>query len=290
MTFWMIIFLLVVLAVAGLLIPLLRQPKALPDAERNAQNIQIAREQLAELERMNAAGELDSAEYQTRKEELEKSLLVDLQADNAAPPASGKKLPPQLTAIVVGIFVPLTAFGLYAWLGTPEALQVSSQQVQELPSDHPPMNGNQQQAPDIGKMVEGLRKKLEANPNNPEGWNMLGRSYMNMERFADAAQAYRKLHEMQPEDVGVMLLLADALAMSNDGKVTGEAEQLALKALAQEPTNVTALWLSGLGAAEKGDKTKALEYLKTLLPLLADSPAEQAEVRNLIQQTETPTP
>lgn len=288
MTFWMIIFLLVVLAVTGLLIPLLRKPKARTDAERDTQNIQIAREQLAELERMNAAGEFDAAEYQTSKEELEKSLLADLQTDGTAP--SGKSIPPYVTAITVGLFVPVAAFGLYAWLGTPEALQTAAQQAQELPPDHPPMGGNMQQAPDIGKMVEGLRKKLEAAPNNPEGWNMLGRSYMNMERFADAAIAYRKLHEMQPEDVGVMLLLADALAMSDDGKVTGEAEQLALKALAKEPENVTALWLSGLGASEKGDKAKALEHWKKLLPMLDDSPEEQAEVQQLIKQMEETAP
>ncbi|EIJ33846.1 c-type cytochrome biogenesis protein CcmI [Thiothrix nivea] len=284
MTFWMIIFLLVVLAVAGLVIPLLRQPKTQQDSERNAQNIRIAREQLAELERMNAAGELDATEYQASKDELEKALLIDLQQDNT--PASRKTISPQMTAIVTGLFVPIAAFALYGWLGTPEALQSTAQQAQELPPDHPPMTGGMQQAPDINKMVEGLRKKLEANPNNPDGWNMLGRSYMNMERFTEAADAYRKLYELQPEDAGVMLLLADALAMSNDGKVTDEGEQLALKALAKEPENVTALWLAGLGASEKGDKAKALEHWKKLLPMLDDSPEEQAEVQGLIQQIE----
>jgi cytochrome c-type biogenesis protein CcmH len=285
MTFWMITFLLVVLAVAGLLIPLLRTPKTRQDAERNAQNVQIAREQLAELERMNAAGELDTAEYQTTKAELEISLLDNLQADNA-PAVNRKHLPPHLTAIAVGIFVPVAAFALYGWLGTPEALQPLAQAQDELPPDHPPMGDSTQKPPDIGKMVEGLRKKLETAPNNPQGWNMLGRSYMNMERYPEAAQAYRKLHEIQPDDVGVMLLLADALAMSDDGKVTGEAETLALKALAKAPENITALWLAGLGASEKGDKAKALGHWKTLLPLLDGSPEEQAEVQQLIKQME----
>ncbi len=288
MTFWMIIFLLVVLAVAGLVIPLLRQPKVQQGSERNAQNIRIAREQLADLERMNAAGELDATEYQSSKDELEKALLTDLQQDNT--PASRTTVSPHMTAIVTGLFVPVAAFALYGWLGTPEALQSTAQQAQELPPDHPPMTGGMQQAPDVNKMVEGLRKKLEANPNNPDGWNMLGRSYMNMERFTEAADAYRKLHELQPEDAGVMLLLADALAMSNDGKVTDEGEQLALKALAKEPENVTALWLAGLGASEKGDKAKALEHWKKLLPMLDDSPMEQAEVQALIQQMENKTP
>lgn len=282
MTFWMIIFLLVVLTVLGLLLPLLRQPKVEAAVERNAQNIQIAREQLADLERMNVAGELDATEYQSTKQELERTLLDDVQTDESRVSAR-QHLSPLWTAIVISLFVPVVAFGLYGWLGTPEALQTVAQE-QGLPPDHPPMSAGQQQAPDIGKMVEGLRKKLETNPNNPEGWNMLGRSYMNMERFTDAANAYRKLNELQPDNVDVMLLFADALAMTNDGKVTGEAETLALKALAKAPKNVTALWLSGLGAAEKGDKTKALEYWNTLLPLLDDSPEEQADVKSLIQQ------
>ncbi|MBO0615325.1 c-type cytochrome biogenesis protein CcmI [Thiothrix fructosivorans] len=282
MTFWMIVFLLVVLTVAGLLIPLLRQSKVQAEVERNAQNIQIAREQLADLERMNVAGELDAAEYHSAKQELERTLLDDVQTGESRVPAR-QHLSPLWTAMVIGLFVPVAAFGLYGWLGTPEALQVVAQE-QGLPADHPPMDAGQQQAPDIGKMVEGLRKKLDANPNNPEGWNMLGRSYMNMERFTDAANAYRKLNELQPDNVDVMLLFADALAMGNDGKVTGEAETLALKALAKAPKNVTALWLAGLGAAEKGDKTNALQHWNTLLPLLADSPAEQSEVKKLIQQ------
>lgn len=288
MTFWMIIFGLVVLAMAGLLLPLLRQPRAMAEVERSGQNIQIAREQLAELERLNTAGELEQAEYQTRKQELESALLDDLQADSAQP-ATRKILSPQLTAIAVGVFVPVAAFGLYAWLGTPQALQASAPE-QGLPADHPPMTGNNQQAPDIGKMVASLRKKLDANPDNPDGWAMLGRSYMNMERYPDAAQAFRKLLQLQPDNVEAMLTLADALAMSNDGKVSGEAEQLALKALAKEPENVTALWLAGLGAADKGDKASALQHWKKLLPLLADSPEEQAEVQSLIQQTESKAP
>lgn len=282
MMFWMISFLLVVLAVAGLLLPLLRQPKVQVEVERSGLNIQIAREQLAELERLNSAGELEQAEYHTRKQELESALLDDLQADTVQPVARNT-LSPALTAVVVGVFVPAAAFGLYAWLGTPQALQASAQE-QGLPADHPPMTGNNQQAPDIGKMVASLRKKLDANPDNPDGWAMLGRSYMNMERYPDAAQAFRQLLQLQPDNVEAMLTLADALAMGNDGKVGAESAQLALKALVKEPDNVTALWLAGLGAVEQGDKASALQHWKTLLPLLADSPEEQAEVEGVIQQ------
>lgn len=289
MTFWMIIFALVVLAMAGLVLPLLRPPKAAADVEHTGQNIQIAREQLAELEHQNTAGELDISAYETRKQELESALLADLQSDTT-PPAARKTVSPSLTAAVVGVFVPVAAFGLYAWLGTPDALQASSNPtVQDMPPDHPPLTGNPQ-APDIGKMVEGLRKKLDDKPDNPDGWNMLGRSYMNMERFSDAAYAYRKLHDLKPDDAGILLLLADALAMSNDGKVQGEAEQLALQALAKEPNNVTALWLSGLAASERNDKAKALEYWHKLLPLLDDSPEEQAEVQGLVKALEYKKP
>lgn len=282
MMFWISAGLLVVLALLGLLLPLLRQPKVQAEVERSGLNIQIAREQLAELERLNATGELDSAEYQTRRTELETTLLDDLQADDAQPLARNT-LSPALTAITVAVFVPAAAFGLYAWLGTPQALQASAQE-QGLPADHPPMTGNNQQAPDIGKMVESLRKKLDASPDNPDGWAMLGRSYMEMGRYADAAQALRKLLQLQPDNVDAMLTLADALAMGNDGKVGSDAEQLALQALAKEPDNVTALWLAGLGAVEQGDKASALQHWNKLLPLLADSPEEQAEVGGVIQQ------
>jgi len=43
--------------------------------------------------------------------------------------------------------------------------------------------------------VEKLAKKLEQNPNDAEGWLMLGRSYTSMERFADAGRCVRASHQ-----------------------------------------------------------------------------------------------
>jgi len=46
---------------------------------------------------------------------------------------------------------------------------------------------------DVEKMVEGLRQRLEHEPNNPQGWSMLARSYMQLERHKAAAEAYKGL-------------------------------------------------------------------------------------------------
>ena len=44
--------------------------------------------------------------------------------------------------------------------------------------------------PQVAAMVEGLAQKLKANPDDGEGWVMLGRSYRVLGRFDAAVAAY----------------------------------------------------------------------------------------------------
>ncbi|MDD5395058.1 MAG: hypothetical protein PHE17_18720 [Thiothrix sp.] len=82
-----------------------------------------------------------------------------------------------------------------------------------------------------------------------------------------------------------LLAQADAILVADDD-ASGRAAQLIQQVLASEPQNPTALWLAGSQAALRGDKAKARSYWRSLLPLLQDSPQEQAEVQQLIKQSE----
>jgi cytochrome c-type biogenesis protein CcmH len=136
--------------------------------------------------------------------------------------------------------------------------------------------------PDIDAMVSGLRAKLDKNPDNAEGWYMLGRSYMAIKRYKDAIYAYEQLYKLKPNDAKIMLFLADASAMANNNQIAGRPAELIEKALKLEPTSVTGLWLGGMAASQEGQQEKAIERWTTLIPLLSKQPEQVVEVRQMI--------
>jgi len=91
---------------------------------------------------------------------------------------------------------------------------ISSNKNTELPDNiEKKMVAPNGQTIDVGAMVMRLRTKLEANPDNLQGWLMLGRSYSNLGRDADAVYAYQQALSLKPSDVEIMALLEQAKSM-----------------------------------------------------------------------------
>jgi len=55
--------------------------------------------------------------------------------------------------------------------------------------------------------VEALQKRLEEQPDDFDGWVMLGRSFVSLGLFLDAAGAYSQAAELRPSDPGVRVAL-----------------------------------------------------------------------------------
>lgn len=141
-----------------------------------------------------------------------------------------------------------------------------------------------QQVPDIASMVKQLEDKLKAEPQNPTGWLMLGRSYMIMKRFEDAVTALEEAVKQNPEEPQALLTLADASAMNNNGRMSGRPAELVSKVLTMTPDNPKALWLGGMSAREMGDNATAVGYWQKLLPQITNDPGSTEEVKNMIRQ------
>jgi cytochrome c-type biogenesis protein CcmH len=109
---------------------------------------------------------------------------------------------------------------------------------------------------DIEGMVKRLEDKLKAEPNNPEGWQMLARSYANLQRLPEATQAYAKALSLSPDDPLLMIDYADLLAYQNQS-VMGEPMRLIEKALVLLPDNLKVLALAGTAYFETKDYAKA---------------------------------
>ena len=163
----------------------------------------------------------------------------------------------------LGVLAFVLAFGAagYAWRGNFQALAMS-------PGDAAISAAERAQTPapaQIAAMVQRLATKLQAEPNDPVGWAMLGRSYSVMGQYPQALAAFRKVVELQPKDAQAYADLADATGMANGQKLDGPAQQLIQQALALDPNNAKALGLAGTVAFDQGDAAGAAGYWQRAL-------------------------
>ena len=139
----------------------------------------------------------------------------------------------------------------------------------------------------IEGMVERLAARLKENPEDVEGWKLLGRSYSALGRFPEAAEAYARAAARAPRDAQVLADLADVLAMANGQRLAGDPEKLVERALQIDPNNLKALALAGTAAFERGAFAVAAERWGRMLPLVpADSEDARVIRENVAQAKE----
>ena len=270
---------LIALAIALLAPALLRRPPE-PSHSRSSINIGIARERERELRRELQEDVLSEADYDQARAELEINLLGDLDQDQD--PASALiRTPAPVTATLLAVLIPLAALGLYLFLGHPSALDPSpGLMAQQLTSAQP-------SAPDVDAMLSKLRERLLERPDDVRGWTLLANALMSTGRYPEAVTAYERLVQLEPRSPEFLVRLADALAMSNNGSLAGQATQLITEALALDPEQIQGLWLAGIAAEERGEPIQALDFWRRLEPLVVDQPELLSEVRVMIGRAST---
>jgi cytochrome c-type biogenesis protein CcmH len=178
------------------------------------------------------------------------------------------------------IAVPVLAAGLYWGLGNFQAINPTPEM---LASDKPAMPSEEA----INKMVEGLAKKMQASPDNSEGWLMLGKSYKHLEKYAQSADAYAHAYQLLGDKPDVMLQYAEALSFANDEQITGKSADLVFKALALEPNNPNALWLAGMAKAQAGEFVEAKKLWTKLANSLPKGSEAQQETQGLLAKLDS---
>ena len=243
--------LLLALVLAVLFFFLLRRRGSVSD-NRKALNAAVYRDQLVELDAEHREGSLEEADYAQARDEVQRRLLEDTAVNpEVTDYTHGRKV-----AIGILVAIPLVVVGLYAWHGQPGAL--NPQQPQSSAAEQPK----------IEAMVASLAAKLAKNPDDMEGWAMLARSYMNLDRPKEALQAFAHLTKQINEDPQLMVDYAEALASSGQDKGMVQARGWVDKALALEPGNPKGLFLSGGFAFANKDYGKAAAVWEKLMPLL----------------------
>lgn len=281
--FWMLATAMVVLAVAFVLVPALRAPKS-DDLDPTRLNAAVIRQQLQELERDLADGRLSRSDYESAKADLERELLYAVEGrseDSHARRRSGRG---RWLVAGAALAVPLAAFVLYQTLGASRIIPLLAQATEDTPTEAASDAPSGGALPSIEEMVARLEKKLEENPDNAEGWVMLGRSYVVMDRYAEAAQAYGKANTLlEGKNADVLAAYAEALSLAREGQPSETVRQLTQQALKLDPDQPRALWLAGFDAFQQGDYTGAIQRWQHLARLVDPGSEDHANLQQAIQ-------
>ena len=264
--FWVICALLILVALAFVLPPLLQrsqETKVKTDDERRQANIAVYRDQLSELEADLRNGIVAEEQYALDRDEIERRLLEDTAGVSSKKTRRPSTANARSTAYLLGLGIPFIAIIFYLQIGAPNLIEnpaaVSSPPTATTSG---PMERSQEQ---IEANVAKLAKKLESNPNDAEGWLMLARSYSSMEKFGEAAGAYAKATELTPKNADLWAEYAFATAMASGRSLEGKPTELINHALQLDPENAKALQLAGSAAFEAKDYKKAIDYWQRVL-------------------------
>jgi len=278
--FWILAVGLALLALLFVIPPLLSQGKSPARPGQDQLNLEVFHEQIGELDTDLQAGNLDLAKYQEARRDLERELLHDIAGDGAAPGAVSPATSP-LTALILALALPAFAIGLYLAIGDTTIIPRLEMAASTLPpSGHAAAGG--QQTLSLDQMAQRLADRLEQNPEQLEGWVMLGRTYLALDKPDQGVKAFEIALKLAPQDAGIMISLAQAIAAAADGQLSGRPAELITAALAIDPQDATGRWLDGLLAYQEQDFARAVATWEALAQDLDASSEDAEQLRQFI--------
>ena len=193
----------------------------------------------------------------------------------------GTKRKPLLIAGLV-ICLPITAVFVYQQLGTPTAATQPAMQIPAgMPEGHPSTNAMNM---DLGKLADKLAEKLKANPESAEGWALLARTYVALNRPAESLAAFEKALALAPKDPNLMADYADVSAMNNNNQFDKKAEDLVDQALTIDPMHVKALMLKATIEFDRKNYQQAIANWEKLLTVSGLDAETTKQVRGNIEE------
>ncbi len=278
--FWMITAGLTLLAMAFVALPLLRKSVS-TGVTSDELNLAIFKQQLAELNNDLEAGILDQARYDAARTDLEKELLTDIDAEGTKKTAGGKSGRAMAAA---ALLVPVAALFVYEVTGFPDIIpRLGNPTAESGVSPHGTgAPGQDQGLPPMEVLVERLAAKLKEQPENLDGWIILGRSYMTMNNYPAAIEAYKTALNLDNQNVNLLLAYGEALAASHGNDFTGQAAPLIQKAYTLAPQDPNVLWLNGVLAYQSNQFQQAIDRWQELRNTLTPQSTELESVNAAI--------
>lgn len=259
MAFWILIAVMTAASLLFVLMPLMRD-----GAGRQRRRAE------ATLRAARDAGLLDDDEFGRKLSALESRPV------GSQPPARG-------AAAGLSLLLPFAAAALYFHLGEPRALDPAARAPGQT-SMAAAQGDAAGAAPEMEQAVQGLAERLRQEPDNLEGWLLLGRAYKAMERFEPALEALTQAYRLAPDDPDVMIEYAEGKALAAPRRrIEGENLALIEQAVEKQPDHQRGIWLLGVAAMQGGRPKEAVDRWETLRQLIS---SDLAAVQALDEQIE----
>jgi cytochrome c-type biogenesis protein CcmH len=264
MWFWIVAALLTLGASLAILSPMLRSGEAA--AAAGAYDIEVYRDQLAELDRDADRGLIRPTEAEEARAEIGRRILRAGRSRNSARRTGGGRSGRLLASAAV-LAVPLVSWSLYGVLGSPD-----------LPSE--PLAARLAKNPadsTMDELVARAERHLASVPSDVRGWDVLAPIYVRMSRFSDAANAYRTAIRLGGSNAAREAGLGEALAAEQGGMISADAAAAFEKALAIDPKDAKARFFLATAQAQHGKTDEAAGNWRAMLnDLPPDSPWRSA--------------
>jgi cytochrome c-type biogenesis protein CcmH len=260
MTAFIILAALTVIAVVAMLLLPLRRAESGALIERREYDLTVYRDQLKEVERDLEQGLFTPEEAEAARIEIQRRMLAAAEGPisdhTEATPARARA-----TILAIAVILPWSAAGLYMGLGAPGLpdLPITSRQDEVA------------QQGDMSRMVTQLRQRLEQQPDDVDGWMLLGRSYLTMGSGRESAEAFARAADLSGRRADVLAAWAEAVTRTDGNWVNVQAKALFEEALRGDPQEPRSRFYLGLAKAQNGDVPGAI---KDWQALAADSPPD----------------
>ncbi|WP_111412972.1 c-type cytochrome biogenesis protein CcmI [Billgrantia lactosivorans] len=260
-------FALLLLPALWLLVAPLRRSRLVHDAQASfeandragEQNVAIYRRRLASLEAALERGDIDRAQFDEDRLELDRSLLEDTENLARKPlhsPTAGRFAVP-----VVALALVLSAMLWYLHEGAEGDLRLFAafQESDSLPT-----------------LLERLQQEAERQPDNADVWASLFPLYRDSGQGEAAIEALDRLIELEGRDPSLLAQKAQLLFFMNDRTLTDDVQELVDETLELDSREPTIFGMLGVHAFDRGDYEQAINHWRRAIAGMSDSDSARA--------------
>ena len=217
-------------------------------------NLRLLRDQLKEIAEDHRVGNLSAEQYELSKVEIESRVLEEVAKEPQVTVLSGRYA--KIVSMLVIVLIPFSAFYLYGVIGSPEGQDVAS------------FLESQDQSFDQGElesMAEKVIEHLAENPDDTQALAMLARTYQALHKFDEAANAWERAYQLDPNDPAILVDYAESRGLAARGNLSGEPTELINRALELDPNHGKGLALGGTAAFAAGSYQLAIDRWSQLM-------------------------
>ncbi|WP_417483935.1 c-type cytochrome biogenesis protein CcmI [Maricaulis salignorans] len=258
---WILIAVMASLTVIALVMPFMRR-----DAAAEQDGLGAFSGQLEELERDRELGLIGADEARAAEIDIKRRLLAA--SENRGDAETAHPVLRQGAIIACGLGG-IAAVALYMVIGTPDPVIPIEPEAVEV--------SDEMRA--VLDQVDALAAQMAANPDDAQGWAVLGQSYLSLGRYNEAAQAFDQAINIVPDSAFLFASLGQALLFDANGMMTPAAREAFARALDLEPTDVRSRFFMAEAQYQSGETDAAQAAWQALL---AEAPPE-ASYRAMIE-------